>query len=239
MNGGEKTIASVVRDGMCTGCGFCAGICAKAIRMSEREETGLIQPAVLDEACVECGKCRRVGPALTWPDSIGYGVREENIGPFQSVWAVHSADPVLRRAAASGGFVTSAIIYLLESGRITGAVLTGRKADNPLHCEARLVRKPHEALACMGSKYSPVAFDSVIPMIERLPDTERLAIVGLPCHIQGLTMAAALNPRLARAIRYNISLVCGGTPSFHAYDYICRKLHIQRDQIAEFHNRGE
>jgi coenzyme F420 hydrogenase subunit beta len=51
-------IESVVIDGLCTGCGTCAGVCpTEAISM--RILDGLFLPEVEEEKCTSCGLCLR------------------------------------------------------------------------------------------------------------------------------------------------------------------------------------
>ena len=62
-----KTIGEVVKDGLCTGCGTCAGICPMdAVEMVKDDSKGIYLPQLDEKKCSECGNC-------FLPCSVPYG----------------------------------------------------------------------------------------------------------------------------------------------------------------------
>ncbi|MDY6839544.1 MAG: Coenzyme F420 hydrogenase/dehydrogenase, beta subunit C-terminal domain [Thermodesulfobacteriota bacterium] len=154
-------------------------------------------------------------------------------------WAAHAVDDDIRDRGASGGFVTAFLLELLQKGEITGAVLVRRNADAPLEAEAFIARSSSEIVEAAASKYCPVSYDKLFARLRVLkPDDERLAVVGLPCHIAGLSRAESVYPRLTKMTALRIGIVCGGISSRLAYDYILKKLGIDSQNVTAFSNRG-
>ena len=61
----------------CFGCRACVNACSqKAIKMCEDEE-GFFYPVIDEELCIDCGRCKRVCPALK--DHHNKERKEENL----------------------------------------------------------------------------------------------------------------------------------------------------------------
>ena len=91
-------------------------------------------------------------------------------------------------------------------------------------------------LSAAGSKYCPVAANAVIAEI--LDSRDRLAVVGLPCHIQGLRKAERRIPKLAEQIRYRISLACSLNFSFRGTERFLENLGLAPESVEVFQYRG-
>ena len=114
-------IARIVEEGLCHGCGTCAGVCPnEALKMDVVD--GLWVPKILFDKCTSCGICKRVCP--------GYEVDFESLnvkafGKHPSDWSTseslnchvgHSTNQNLRYNSASGGLASQILIYALEHG---------------------------------------------------------------------------------------------------------------------------
>lgn len=226
---------------MCTGCAVCACVCPlSAIIMRLNESEGYFQPSVDENICTACGLCQNVCPALTWANQQQQKTWGPSLGYHLKAFAAYSSDVNIRKLCASGGFVTSFLCYLLENDEISGAIVSRRKTDNPLLAEAFLARTAKDICGAKGSLYAPVNFEHVYKDLNDLtPDKEKIAFVGLPCHIEALHNLARIKPKIQNMIKFKISLVCGGTPSLFAYDYTLKKLKIDKNDIKELQNRGD
>ncbi len=235
------SIADVVEDGFCTGCGTCAGTCpTQAITMEIDPHRGVYQPIVDEAVCTSCGLCRRSCPPLTWSNEQNTDRWNPYLGDYLETFAAWSADDTQRQRSASGGLLTSVLLYLLESKEITGAVVTRRREEHPLESEAFIARTSLEIRAAAGSKYSPVTFASVIKTLRSLdPKTERLAVVGLPCHLEGLHRFIERKPKLAPMVRFTLGIVCGQTPSFASYAYSLKQMGVSVEELRHLSNRGD
>lgn len=237
----SSSIVNVCIDGICTGCGTCAGVCpTDALTMQLNERKGTYEPKINIEKCTSCSLCRSCCPPLTWSNRPQSDQWHPALGDYVSTAACCSANSDIRRESASGGFITTLLIHLLNSKAITGAIVSRRRHDDAFNCETFLATTEEEILDAKGSKYSPVTFADALSLMRELkPTSHRLAVVGLPCHVEGISRAAQKNRHLMDLIKYKISLVCGQAPSFAAYDYLLRQLGITRADVLKLSNRGD
>ena len=236
---GYTNISFVSDDSMCTGCGICAAVCPHdVINMYIDEKKGVYQSNVNLETCTDCTICLKSCPPLTWSNEQESQTYNELVGDYISSYAVYSNDEEIRRNSASGGFITSLLVYLLQNNFIKGAVVVKRDENNPLISKPFIARTVEEIKSAKGSKYSPVKFDEIIKeIIEN--DYKDLALVGLPCHIEGIAKAAKKNKKLRDKIKFKISIVCGQAPSFLGYEYIAKKFDTKTTDFKELKNRGD
>lgn len=231
-----ENIALVTNNHLCTGCGGCSSICPRhciAIELDKRQ--GCYVAHVDESQCISCGLCQKVCPVCTWNNQT-----EESclLGTVGQTFSVYASDRSLRQSCASGGFTTSLLCYLLEQGLADAVVAVGRDTDQPLIARPRLCTSVDEVVACKGSVYAPTSYAAVLK--EVLSSAyQRVAVVGLPCHIQTLSRMEKVNPKLKNRIALKISLVCGHTPSLKGYAYSLRHLGIDEAQVQSLSNRGD
>lgn len=200
---------AVAADGLCLRCGVCGGMCPRnAIAFGA---DGL--PRVGD-ACNRCGLCARVCPGWEFPLRREQHAAPRISGALSAVGAVekcclcHATDPDVRTRGSSGGFVTRALIYLLETGRIAGALVAGADDGGPLP-RARVARTRTEILDAAGSQYCLFPWGAVLREIRVARDADGpLAVAAIPCQAHGLRKASRLAPDLARKIAWTFGLFC-------------------------------
>lgn len=233
------TVREVPAHGLCVGCGACAAICpADAIIMSQDIISGIFKPVIEFGACTECGKCVSVCPAVHWSNAPHLEPSHPLLGDYIQAYAAFAVNQDIRIGSASGGFVTGLLTSLLQNGHIDGAVVSRRVKSNPLQSETILARTSDELISCKGSIYSPVCFAEIYRKLSCATGKNRLAVVGLPCHIQALALMAARNKNLARQVFLTVSLVCGHTPAHLAYRYTLKRLGIAETELMNINNRG-
>jgi len=239
----KQTIEPVVKRKLCTGCGTCAGICPQgAIEMVVDAGRGCYLPRVDKSRCTQCGLCHQVCP--------GHGVDFESfnntlfgdipddiaLGRHLGCYIGHAADADMRYNCASGGLVSALLVFALEEGLIDGALVTRMREDDPLRPEPFLARTKEEILSAAGSKYCPVAAGTALN--EVLHTKGRVAVVGLPCHIQGIRKAEQQTPALQERIRYRISIPCSLNYSFRGTERMLRNRGILPEHIETLQYRG-
>jgi coenzyme F420 hydrogenase subunit beta len=237
------TIKWVVKHKLCTGCGVCVAACPhSALDMTTDEGRGCFVPQMCDEDCRRCGLCYEVCP--------GHGVDFEGLsgklfgdipgdlalGRHLACYVGHACDGGIRYDSASGGLVTALLIFALEHHLIDGALVTRMRSDNPLRPEPFIARTRREILSATGSKYCPVTIGAALREI--LAAKGRFAVVGLPCHIQGIRKAEQQIPELAGRIRYRISITCSFNYSFHGTRRFIESLGIAPEEVEELQYRG-
>lgn len=229
----------------CIGCGTCAGICypAEAIDMVMNER-GFYIPNIDPQKCTECGFCYKVCPR-------GESNQYENLNKFVfgtfpndfllgnhvCCYIGHSTNETLRYNSSSGGMVTQLLISVLEEGIIDGVLVTTMKKNKPLEPEPFIARTKEEIISAMGSKYCPVPAN--LALKEIIKNEGKFAVVGLPCHIQGIRNAEKINSKLRNKIVLHFGILCSGMKSFLGTEYILEKTKINKNDVESIKFRGE
>ena len=177
----HKLKTGVVDAGICVGCGACSALaCPGQIPMSGTPRGVLPQfdgnhelPALAWEACP--------GKGIDYPDLYQrhYGGLPDNwlIGRIKNQWTGHAADPLVRRAGASGGVLSAVLIFLLETGKVDAVIVAKQGVPSPEEAHWFIARSKADILACAQSVYVPVAMLDVLPA---LVPGEKYAITLVP-----------------------------------------------------------
>ena len=246
MTENNNTIAQVVKDGLCTGCGTCLALCPEeAIKLTINEKKGIYVPEVNEEKCNNCGICYEVCPGHEVDfknlNSEIFGKEPEDvlIGNYLNCYIGHSTNHNIRYNSASGGLATALLIFALEEGIINGALVTRMKKDKPLEPEPFIARTREEIIEAAKSKYCPVPANIALKEILKSKDNERFAVVGLPCHIHGIRKAEQINKKLKEKIILHLGVLCSTTCNFLGTDFVLKRLGISKEAVKELNYRGE
>lgn len=200
----DPTIKNVVETNFCTGCGTCNAICpSHAIRI-EFTTLGRLIPVIDESKCINCGLCLRICPSHELPQSMSQAIDASLMGPVETALFAKSADKDIFDNAQSGGAVTTTLVYLFDQGRIDAALVVGQERQK---AQYRIVTSKQELFECQSSQYTPVDLNSALP---ELAQYAHVAIVGLPCHIEGIVKLKELLPERYQNIEYLLGLICGG-----------------------------
>ncbi|MHC4519231.1 MAG: coenzyme F420 hydrogenase/dehydrogenase beta subunit N-terminal domain-containing protein, partial [Planctomycetota bacterium] len=190
----RPSIERVVKHHLCAGCGTCAGVCPHdAVGMVISRKKGHYVPRIDKDTCTRCGLCLDVCPgrgvdfeAFT---STLMGDIPENValGKYLGSYVGHAIDKDIRYRGASGGLVTALLVNALERGSIDGALVTRMRPAQPLEPKPFIARTKEEIILAARSKYCPVPAGVAVSKI--FASKGRFAVVGLPCHIQGIRKA--------------------------------------------------
>lgn len=217
-----KSIKHIPRE-LCVGCGLCFSACSSEAISMTRDELSYL-PQLDDETCSKCEKCYNVCPGINMIEYNG------KLGDIQSMYIAHALDAELRHAASSGGVCRSILMSLLEK-KIVDKVIITRATNNPYQPET-IITSAIEDLSTdhLNSIYSPT---SPLVALRGLDKSLRYALVGLPCHIAGLSLARSLRKK----IYLTIGIFCSHTPSFKFVDRLIGDL-PQHERIERVSYRG-
>lgn len=243
MSNKHATIEKVVKRRLCTGCGVCAGICPRdAIDLTIDKGKGCYVPVVYKDRCTQCGLCHQVCPGhgvdFEGLNALLFGNIPEHVavGRYLASYIGHATDDELRFSSSSGGVVSALLVFALERGLIDGALVTRMRRDKPLRPEPFIARTKDDILSAVGSKYCPVPADVAVKEI--LQEPGRYAVVGLPCHIQGLRKAEQHLKELRERVRYRISIACSLDYSFLGTERLLRAYGVMPESVERIDYRG-
>lgn len=250
------SIEDVVQHNACSGCGTCAGVCPSgAISMIiTPQETYL--PEIDSGKCINCDLCMDVCPRLSTKASAdgkrSYSLAEDSsrlsgmtfgetasdplLGHCRAFYRGHACNSDVRYRASSGGIVTALLLFALRDGLIDGAVVVHASADTPIRPQGIIATTEEEILKSLGSRYCPVSLNTIIQ--ELMSFSGRVAIVGLPCHLQGIRKAEERLPRLADRIVYHIAITCFHTVTFRATRCLADRNGVDFSHVTRVEYRG-
>jgi coenzyme F420 hydrogenase subunit beta len=211
-------LRNVIRHNLCNRCGSCVGLSGGSIIFKDR--IGNYLPTILNEpddkladtiweACpgkeFDFPHYRR----LYYPESTPF---HSYLGPFQKIFIGFSEDTTIRQASASGGILTSILIWLLDKKMIEGAVVTGMSNSEPWLAKTFIATTPEQIIAASQSKYIITSVNEILPEIANF--TGRLAYVGLPGQIQSIRKLQEMNHPSIKNIQYIFGPFYGNTLHF-------------------------
>jgi coenzyme F420 hydrogenase subunit beta len=238
------TIEHVVREGLCTQCGTCAGVCPQdALRMRWTLRDGWL-PEIDHARCTDCGACDEVCPGEGFDYGCGAWWRERNgdapfrdfLGPYRGLWYGWASDPDTRFAGASGGIATALLQGALEQGDVDAVIGVRMSRATPLAAEPAIARSTAGVAALRGSKYSMVAVGEALREVRASPG--RYAFVGLPCHIQGLRLAQRRSRVLRERIPLTVGVFCGFNMLPRATCAAARRIGVDPAELTMVGYRG-
>lgn len=218
---------------LCSGCGACSAVCPYNAIDMRLSLDGAYRPFINSSKCEYCRLCEKVCPSL----SINQKLMLDGMESLVHCYIGYSTDVNLRWSGSSGGLVTTILLSLLEEGVISGAVVVIDNPKDPIRPLMTLVKDKEEIRKATGSKYCPV--EPCFNLEEILAEQEKIAVVGLPCHIWAFRKLEEVNEKLKEKIFIHIGLFCGKSPNFHATTYFLRKIVcVSQENVTKLSYRG-
>lgn len=236
-----KTLQDVVDWGLCVGCGACVAACASnSVRMAHVETEGW-RP-VFSGSCVGCSACLSVCPGAgvsspTETKDTAAGADSEDLGPALAIFEGWATEPDVRHKASSGGVVTALSLFCLSERKFAGVLHSAMDPAKPWLNATRVSSTTAEVRASAGSRYSPSSPCECLPLAKR-GDGEYL-FVGKPCDVSAAASLMKSDEALASGVGLLVTFFCAGTPSTKGTLAILDEEHVNRDQVAVLHYRGD
>ena len=207
----KNDISIVVENQLCTACGACKVVCPTKAISIQKTEIGRFFACIQADACTNCGICYDVCSGYDAKNNV---LIDDSIDPFEGLvkntYVGISTNKVIYQNAQSGGLVTECLTYLFDTKRIDAAVvcITEYGKERP-SVQAAVVRNKEQLLLSQGSSYTPI---DMLSALENVEEQEKIALVGLPCHIQGI-VALQRKYKKHNNIVFKLGLICDRTLS--------------------------
>ncbi len=213
-----ENLKSVIRHNLCNRCGTCVGLSGGAIVFENK--TGTYLPRIIREQdTVLADRIWQACPGKEfnfpyyrqkfYPADVAF---HAYTGPYREIFIGFSTNDTVRRASASGGILTTILLWLLEKKMIEGAVVTGMSDTEPWLTQTYIATTPGQVIAAAQSKYIISSTNEILPEIERFEG--QLAYIGLPGQIQSIRKLQASNDPSVKNIRYIFGPFYGNTLHF-------------------------
>jgi coenzyme F420 hydrogenase subunit beta len=249
MSGFDRLLKEIVNVGLCTGCGTCVSVCPNGVITFDQEEE---RPVATLDCKKNCILCLRTCPGKDIPiphiEEVLFGRkrnienREEiHLGISRRFLKGYATDSKVRNNGASGGIVTALLLYGKDKGIIDGAVVSDMDAQKPWRTVPKLARTSEEIRMACKSKYVIVPNNAILKEARR-KDLKRLALVGCPCHINGVRKIQLINQpkKILKKIDITIGIFCGINYPFEATSHLIFELldFKSLDEIRRLEYRG-
>lgn len=225
----------IMKSDLCNRCGSCAGLSGGKIVFADRE--GSYRPVVVNEP--DEAEARRLltacaGKEFNFPEFrarfyAGTPEFHTYTGPYYGIYITYAADDLVRRTGASGGMLSAILIYLLESGQIDGAVVTGMDEEKPWLTRPFIATTRQQILEAAQSKYIITSVNELLPEIAAF--NGRLAYVGLPGQVQSIRKLQAAGDKSVASIKYIFGPFYGNTLHFSSV-----RSFLKSYKIKDYHN---
>jgi len=225
-----KTLEDVVKSNLCNGCGACAFVADKGIRMVDDEIVG--RRPFLDN---DSGDKSQLAKLLQF--CPGWSVNRSDIieessecipslqkqwGNVLEVWEVYADNQEIRKSGSSGGCITAISLYCLEVGGMSGVLNTHQSALDPVKNESSISRTREQLLNATGSRYSPSSPCEKLNEIEGLDGAG--VFIGKPCDAVAVHKIRKDREKLNQKLGVVISFFCAGTPSTFGVNQLIDKV---------------
>lgn len=158
-------------------------------------------------------------------------------GNYKNGYLAYATDSSVRQNAASGGTVSSILIYLLDNKLVDGALVCRTTYnDEGIGYEFIIARTREEVLSAQTSKYFEVRFmREALALIRKF--NGKLAVVALPCDAKNLHYLIRKDRELANKIEYILCLFCGHNSQRDLLSHVLAHLQICEKDIERFYFR--
>lgn len=190
---------------LCSNCGACSAICNKEAIDFKWSPIGRLYASINDN-CINCGNCLKVCPSLDY-HQLHSTFSDKYIGVIKNVYIGKSANFECFKNAQSGGVATGILLHLFEQKQIDAAIVCQMEYGRIPLVNPIIISNKNQLFNTQKSCYTPVP---LLTILKEIKDYKSIAIVGLPCHLEGVAELQKTTQRFDN-IKFKIGLVCDRT----------------------------
>lgn len=204
-----KSIKRVSDSYLCSNCGACKVVCPKEAIEFRTTNIGRVY-AQVNENCINCGQCQNVCPSLAQIKTDCNSIIDPFIGKINSVYVGRAINSQIFQNSQSGGVCTAILNYLFDSKKIDAALVCCMEFGEPVpEVKSIVVTSSEELSNTQKSCYTPVELLSILK--QSISQYFSVAIVGIGCHIEGISAIQEYQKKFRERIYCKIGLICDRT----------------------------
>jgi coenzyme F420 hydrogenase subunit beta len=232
-----KTIAEVVTNGLCIGCGLCEAVTQGRIKMVAKD-SGSIRPSSLDQfSAAEEVQILSACPGVSVePRFQGMPNNTPVWGNYSTLSYAWAGDADIRFRAATGGVLTAFGVHLLKSKQVDFVLHAGAEPARPMRNEWLMSETPESVVANAGSRYGPVA--PLAGLGKALDRNQPFAIIAKPCDLNAVAAFAKSDSRVDALCVFRLAMVCGGQSRLKKSQALLAEYGVTEDELSVFRYRG-
>lgn len=234
----KNVVSEVVENGICIGCGVCAGICPNVNLSIEFNTYGEYNSKDNGKCSCKCELCLKVCPFSEYSkkeDTIATekfssqsNVKLNDItGYHLQSYVGYSLVGKQRLNGSSGGIVTWLLESMLNNCMVDFVVCVSPTENVDKLFSYKIFNNVEEVRKSSRSAYYPVELSEIVSQIVK--EDGKYAVVGLPCYLKGLELAKEQNKILKERIVVSVGLVCGQLKSSYYTKYLGHLAGIKSD----------
>lgn len=232
-----SSVAEVVANGLCIGCGLCEAVTAGRVRM-RMQPYGSLRPAPLDGFTKEQeAEVLSACPGIVAESRPVGALNHDPVwGSYSTMRYAWASDSRQRFASSSGGCLTALACHLLQSKRAAFILHVGPDPDVPTRNRWVHSQTAEEVQSNAGSRYGPVA--PLAGLKDALDRNENFAIIAKPCDLGAVHMLSKADPRIDRFCVARLAMVCGGQSRLTKSQALLDDLGIEEKDVSLLRYRG-
>ncbi len=188
----------IIDQGFCTLCGACEAACpVHAIKIADGQPECIYDcSSYLDHCSICYDVC---------PHTEALLVQTSNMGCYRKVLLGQAVKRGVD-AGCGGGVVASLLTHALEKDIIDSAVFSGAKIKVPMELEPLVSSASDDLLSAAEIHFFPSAVARAFRSAVLEHRKQRIAFVGVPCHVLALRKLEAWQHKLAENLKIVIGL---------------------------------
>ncbi len=234
---GNRTIATIVADDMCIGCGLCEAVTGGRVKMA-MTGAGALRPSPVDEFTpAEEAQLVAACPGAVAEARTEPGCRTDPVwGAYRSMARAWAAHPDVRYEGATGGVLTALGMHALRTGRVGFVLHVGADPDQPMRSRWVISESEESVRANTASRYGPTA--PLAGLTAALDRREPFALIAKPCDLGAVHSLSRTDPRVDELCTLRLALVCGGQSRLTKSQAVLDEFGLDEDEVALFRYRG-
>jgi len=214
----------IVDQGFCTLCGACEAACpVRAIKIVEERPQCIYDCSQYLDHCSICYD--------VCPHTEALLVETPNLGCYRKILLAQAVKRD-KKVGPGGGVITALLTHALEKDIIDSAVFSETKAGVPMELKPLVSSIQDDLLSAVEVHFFPSAVAKAFRSAVLEHRKQRIAFVGIPCHVLALRKLEAWQHKFAENLKIVIGLFCLWTfSSSKLLRYLSRDYGIEPSEI--------